>query len=264
EGQDREAVLSECVSMSKVLEEVEEVEERCNEGDRSNVGAPAMKEGIADEIEFGNIVYQITGGAENFQMIQRECDELKPMIEFLLTGELCESKKVARRVMVEQEYHFLDEDGILCRYKTNTNKKTRSVQESLEFRVIPASLREDVLELAHSFTHYGIERMMKILESSGYKWNGVYRDVRNFVLKCRGCATSKRGLFKNKARLGPLEIPTRCMETLHFDVVGPLAESEDGEKYLLTVIDSYSAYVWLFPLKEQTSEKIAEKLLHVF
>src|SRR5207245_1121740 len=216
------------------------------------------------EPEFGGMIYQITGGAENFRTLLEECEEMRPMIDYLQTGELCDNKKMAKRVMIEQEFHFLDENGILCRYKTNTNKKTRNVSESLEFRVIPVSLREDVLELAHSFTHYGIERMMKILESSGYKWNGIYRDVRNYVLRCRGCATSKRGLFRNKAELGPLEIPTRCLETLHFDVIGPLAESENQEKYQLTVIDSYSAYVWLFPLKEQTSEKIAEKLLHVF
>ena len=35
-------------------------------------------------------------------------------------------------------------------------------------------------------------------------------------------------------------------------------------KYILTVADSYSGYVWFFPIKEQNSEVIAEKMLQVF
>src|SRR5207244_4109716 len=89
----------------------------------------------------------------------------------------------------EQEEALINDEGILCRFKTNTNPKTRNFKKLQEFKVIPVSLRKEVLELAHSFTHYGIERMLKVLESSGYRW-----DVRQFVLGCRGCATSKKGL----------------------------------------------------------------------
>src|SRR2546426_7726336 len=70
ERQDREAVLSEGISTIKdtpaeeILEEVEEVEDMHDEGRGSDVEAPAVLEETADEIEFGNIVYQITGVAE--------------------------------------------------------------------------------------------------------------------------------------------------------------------------------------------------------
>ena len=42
-----------------------------------------------------------------------------------------------------------------------------------------------------------------------------------------------------------------------------MTESEEGMKYLLNVTDSFSNYIWMFPIKEQKSEVIAEKLLHV-
>ena len=54
------------------------------------------------------------------------------------------------------------------------------------------------------------------------------------------------------------------METIHIDVVGPLSESDQGSRFILSVTDSFSGYIWLFPIKEQTSEIIADKLLHVF
>src|SRR5207244_4670273 len=104
-----------------------------------------------------------------------------------------------------KEFHFLEEKGILCRYK-NEGTRRNGTNEVQEFRVIPISLRTEVLELLHGFTHFGIGRMVKTLESSGYKWNGMYRDVRSYVLSCRACATCKRGLYRHKAELKPLAI----------------------------------------------------------
>ena len=120
----------------------------------------------------------------------------------------------------DKETHFLDEQGILCRFKYNTNARTKRFQDVKEFKIIPVVLRNEILEILHGFTHYGIGRMMATLDSCGYQWSGMYRDVRKFVLSCKECVAGKRGIYRNKSKLKPLPIPTRCMETIHIDVVG--------------------------------------------
>ena len=207
-------------------------------------------------------IYKIVGTEANFQSLQAICPELGPLIRFLDTGEIPTDPKMQRRINFERETHFLDDQKVLWKYKSCTNSRTITSHDIREFRVIPTSLRQDVLELLHNTTHYGIGRMIATLDRCGYQWSGMYKEIKKFVLSCKNCATGKRGLYRHKSLLRP--IPTRCMETLHIDIVGPLAISNEGSKYLLTVIDSFSAYIWLFPIKEQTSEIIAEKLLQVF
>ena len=219
----------------------------------------------ATEAEFlTTTIFQIVGTDSNFQKLQEQCEEIGPLIRYLQTGEIATDPKIARRIQFDKESHFLDEQGVLCKFKINSNPRTRELTEVKEFKVIPVILRRDVLELLHGLTHYGIGRMLTTLDCCGYQWSGMYRDIRKFVLSCEDCRCSKRGLFRNKIKLKPLPIPSRCMETIHIDVVGPLSESEQGSKFLLTVVDSFSGYIWIYPIKEQNSEVIAEKLLHVF
>jgi len=66
-----------------------------------------------------------------------------------------------------------------------------------------------------------------------------------------------------KALLKPLVIPNRFGETLHIDHVGPIKDGPNEEKYIFSVIDLNSMWMWLFSVQNTNSEVVADCLLRV-
>jgi len=57
-----------------------------------------------------------------------------------------------------------------------------------------------------------------------------------------------------------------CFDFIHVDVWGPYSSSSiHGHKYFLTIVDDYSRYTWVFPLKQKSKVvKILENFLFLF
>jgi len=68
---------------------------------------------------------------------------------------------------------------------------------------------------------------------------GLPCDVKKYVKTCKDCQEGK-SYHRYKALLKPFAIPNRFGQTLHIDHVGPIKPGPNGEKYIFTVIDSYS------------------------
>jgi len=68
-------------------------------------------------------------------------------------------------------------------------------------------------------------------------------------------AKQKRLLFASKSK--------KCFDLIHIDVWGPYSLSSiHGHKYFLTIVDDYSRYTWVFPLKQKSEVvKILENVV---
>ena len=54
------------------------------------------------------------------------------------------------------------------------------------------------------------------------------------------------------------------MERVALDVIGPLPETEKGNKYILVVGDYLSKWVEAYPIPNQTVETVADKFVQEF
>ena len=54
------------------------------------------------------------------------------------------------------------------------------------------------------------------------------------------------------------------MEEIAIDLMGPFPESENGNKYLLVVVDSFSKWMEAYPVPNIEARTIAEKLVLEF
>jgi len=95
-----------------------------------------------------------------------------------------------------------------------------------------------------------------------YYWHTLSKDVKKYVKTCQNCQEWK-SYHRYKALLKPLAILNKFGQTLHIDHVGPIKAGPNGERYMFTVIDSYSNWVWIFPVQNTTSEKATQYLLNV-
>jgi len=87
-------------------------------------------------------------------------------------------------------------------------------------------------------------------------------DKKKYIKTCRDCQEGK-SYHRYKVLLKPLVIPNRFGQTLHIDHVGPIKAGPNREKYIFTVIDSYSIWPSMFAVHNPTSEVAADCLLKV-
>jgi transposase InsO family protein len=92
--------------------------------------------------------------------------------------------------------------------------------------------------------------------SSKYQWVGLKKSVKEYVKRCEICQKNK---YSKQHRV-PMQITTtahRPMERLALDIVGPLPETQKGNKYLLTYQDDLTKYVGAIPIPNQEAETVA-------
>ena len=94
-------------------------------------------------------------------------------------------------------------------------------------------------------------------------WHEMSTDVQLYVKTCATCSKNKKPCVKPKAELGSYHTGAR-MEQVHLDMMGPLPESDSGNKYIMVMVDQYSKWVEIQPLQEITAETTAHTAVDHF
>lgn len=134
------------------------------------------------------------------------------------------------------------------------------VNEQEKYLEIPMlSERLDIIKKLHQDTaHSGSDKCIAILKQF-YYWPKLDLDVKLHISRCISCATHKscNTRYKNKGTLS-----SRCpFQTISIDITEMPRVSREGYRYILGVIDNFSRYPMLIPLKETSSTTIAKALI---
>lgn len=162
--------------------------------------------------------------------------------------ETCERMRAmqGRSIVVVEE----DSDGILVRV---------SNKDGARQRIVPKSLRERVLCLAHypkCAGHPGRDRMFKTLRRDFF-WPRMSYDVSCFVTNCPSCSRKK---LKSQGRTSKMKLfpPSRPLEFVALDILGPLPETKkDKNRFVLVIGDRYSKVAQAVPLRKITAHHVA-------
>ena len=103
--------------------------------------------------------------------------------------------------------------------------------------------------------HVGTSKTYEKLLADGHNWKGIYNDVKNCISSCVFCAERKEGPKpRNKEYKIAASYP---FEKVMIDITGPLfPPSRYGHSYILGIVDVFSRYSMLIPLKRTDSEAI--------
>jgi transposase InsO family protein len=136
------------------------------------------------------------------------------------------------------------------------------VYETKVVPVIPESLIPDVIHQFHDRApggHQGVERTFGKLSRSCF-FNGMRKRVQEHVKTCPSCQKTKPdnrkppGLMQSSPITGP-------WDTLYMDLMGPYVKSHPGGyTYLLVVIDDFTKWTEVFPLRDATAARICKVL----
>ena len=111
--------------------------------------------------------------------------------------------------------------------------------------VIPESMRKQILHSAHDLMgHCGRNRVLEHLSSM--VWPGKFKDTEDYVKSCVGCSEVKGNYGKRPTNPGHNLRGKVPNEVLYLDYIF-LTKTKSGYQYALTIIDSFTRYVSVYP-----------------
>ncbi|CAB3248007.1 unnamed protein product [Arctia plantaginis] len=119
--------------------------------------------------------------------------------------------------------------------------------------VVPRAMRWQVLKMNHDDVgHFGFDKTLNRLRSVLW-FPKMRRFTKKYVSACIECAHHKTPGGRKEGMLHPipkLEVP---FHTLHADHLGPFVRSRRGNTYVLAVIDSFTKFINIRPVRDTKS-----------
>jgi hypothetical protein len=118
-----------------------------------------------------------------------------------------------------------------------------------------------VLEYFHDSAlgaHLGVAKTLLRVSKTFY-WPGVRSDVSKYVRSCQECQKAKPA---RDAQVGlhHSQVVSKPKERVFIDFVGPIVRSRRGNVAILVVLDGFSKFVAMYPVRRITSDAVVKAL----
>ncbi|XP_076472305.1 uncharacterized protein LOC143301798 [Babylonia areolata] len=132
---------------------------------------------------------------------------------------------------------------------------------------VPKTLRTSVLSLGHDAPmsgHLGMQRTRDRVFPHFY-WPGMCADIRGYVQSCERCQKTVAKGRVPKVPLVKMPLISEPFDRVAVDIIGPISPpSENGNRYVLTMVDYATRYPEAVPLRTITTETVAEALFNMW
>jgi len=184
--------------------------------------------------------------------------DLRSLIRTLQDADLeCQqaiAAAVAPQVLSDQEHWVVDHAGLLRK-------------DGRVFVPKEATLRRAILKAYHEEAtagHFGKGRMLALLRRK-FWWQGLAKEVEEFVRSCAVCQVNKSRKHKTYGQLQPLRVPSRPWQEISMDFITGLPPVFNGESEvdaILVVVDRLTKMTLFFPATTTLTASQLEELLY--
>lgn len=156
-----------------------------------------------------------------------------------------------------------NDPNLFPKFKITDNKifKNVSLRKNSEWKVyVPKHLRKQILVEKHDSllaAHQGYSRTLARVKEF-YYWPRLYIDVKDYVKRCEICKKCKPVNQTLKAKMGKPKLPDIPWRTISVDLMGPFPRSRDGCTFLLVIVDVFSKFTLLKPLRNSSTSAICK------
>lgn len=125
--------------------------------------------------------------------------------------------------------------------------------------VVPAELEKEIIKRAHDQGHFAKKKMMELI-SKDYYIENLDKKIEKHIVSCIACILADKKSGKQEGFLHSIEKDEIPLFTLHADHIGPMTDTKKLYNHILTIVDAFTKFVWLFPVKSTTSRETIDKL----
>lgn len=173
-----------------------------------------------------------------------------------LTSVLKENQMEDERIKAIVE--IIQKQGNYQNYFMKNNLLYRMINNE-EVIVIPESMYFEITRRAHSNGHFKSKKMEELINEEFFIPN-IKEKITKFVQSCVTCILSERKSGKPKGFLHPIYKEDKPLSTLHLDHLGPMPSTSKNFKHIFTIIDAFTKFTWIFPVKNTTTDEMLKKL----
>ena len=186
-----------------------------------------------------------------------------------LGKDLCESFESLEKLQ-SQDHHI---NKIIKRVKEDNSLQMFTFYKNILFRknkyedswqvVIPEIITRQLIDCVHSkLGHPGVYKTTMYLRQH-YYWKSMNRDIKQFVLSCDLCQRVKNPNIQMECQYNFVN-SQEPNDLIAVDFYGPLPRSSGGVEYIFVVLDVFTKYVKLYPIKRATTEIVLKKLFDLY
>jgi hypothetical protein len=196
---------------------------------------------------------------------QLEDKDIKPIIDWKEKSERPSWQEVSPLSTITKCYWAqwdsleLKEGVLYRRWESEDGKNTRLQM------VLPKSRVQTVLQETHNGStggHFGVNKTLAKTRQRFY-WAKNREDVEKWCKQCDACASKKGPRTRSKGKLQIYNVGAP-FERIAIDVMGPLPRTDNENRYLLVVMDYFTKWPEVYPIKDQEAETVAEALVNNF
>ncbi|XP_073942510.1 cactin, spliceosome C complex subunit [Choristoneura fumiferana] len=179
--------------------------------------------------------------------------------DWLLSLQLEDSEiQRIRKILENKEYSDIKDN-----YVTKGNKLFRKVGNELKW-VVPKTARFQLCRLNHDdIGHFSIDKTLEKIKQD-FWFPKMRRFITKYVRSCIECAYSKEPSGPKEGLLHPIHKVDRPFDTVHIDHLGPFVRSAKGHSYLLVLVDGFTKFSLLKPLRNLKSKLTIRALEDIF
>ena len=119
-----------------------------------------------------------------------------------------------------------------------------------------------LLNTEHEMCHAGPDQLYRAIVRKGFYWKSLAKDCKAHYSNCVECqrhSITKAGYHPQQSLLADSPFDHVCI-----DLVGSLPENVEGMKHILVIVDVFTKFIILKPVKDKTALTVARELYNVF
>ena len=133
--------------------------------------------------------------------------------------------------------------------------------QRFEWKVIPtADEIPRILQQCHDDCfHPGQDKTLARIRQRFY-WPKMATQIRAYVRQCATCKEVKAASVPLHPEMGNIRVATRPWQIISADFIGPLPRSRRGNQHILVIVDYFSKWVLIHPMKSVSSSSLCSVL----
>ncbi|GFW57329.1 hypothetical protein TNCV_542431 [Trichonephila clavipes] len=148
----------------------------------------------------------------------------------------------------QESEEFFERNGILYKYLNGR-----------ELIVTPKAMQAELIKLIHENGHFSVGKTKEIVKQEFFIPN-LTNVVNKVIVNCVPCILANKKTGKKEGFLNPISMESIPLSTYHVDFIGPLPSTNKSYQHIFTVVDAFTKFTWLYPVKTVSAESALEKL----
>ncbi|GFW80680.1 hypothetical protein TNCV_3235321 [Trichonephila clavipes] len=120
-------------------------------------------------------------------------------------------------------------------------------------------MQAELIKWIHENGHFSVGKTEEIVKQEFFIPN-LSNVVKKVIVNCVPCILANKKTGKKEGFLNPISKESIPLSTYHVDFIGPLPSTNESYQHIFTVVDAFTKFTWLYPVKTVSAESALEKL----